>query len=260
MTKVPRQFSNLYQFIRLVLGNKISDRQIARAWEMDEKNLYEFKIGRYPVPRIERLVSLARVLRINEHLVFEVAKGNPAQRVYNIIKNLRLAGKESLTTRQLRLIHQTVARNKRQYQSLVGHTRREAVLIVDVETRRLIDCNKQAEKFLQRGRDEIIGMHRLQLYPPAKRYFYQNLYKNYVLTGNLKGEMQGFIVLEVVRKDGKIIPVLASAEMAEVDGRKVVQGIFRDISKLKFYDNKILTPYRSKKNIRRMLKAYHESR
>lgn len=53
---VPGQYPdaiNLYRFIRLVLGNKISDLQIARGWKMHEKNFHEMKLGKYPVPRIK---------------------------------------------------------------------------------------------------------------------------------------------------------------------------------------------------------------
>ena len=47
-TKIFRNSLNLYKLIRLVLGQKIPDRQIARRWEMDEKNFHEFKEGKYP--------------------------------------------------------------------------------------------------------------------------------------------------------------------------------------------------------------------
>ena len=83
----PQQTCNLYRFIRLVTGNKVSDSAIADKWNMNNKNFSEFKHGRYPVPRFERLVSLAKVLKVDDHLVYEVAKGNPAERVYKMITN-----------------------------------------------------------------------------------------------------------------------------------------------------------------------------
>lgn len=70
----------LYRFIRLVLGEEISDNHIARLWHMDVKNFNELKKGRLPVPRIERLEALAQVLGVAKSLVFEVAGGGEAER------------------------------------------------------------------------------------------------------------------------------------------------------------------------------------
>ncbi|MEK7448874.1 MAG: hypothetical protein AAB019_05250, partial [Planctomycetota bacterium] len=72
---------NLYRFIRLILGPDVRDSEIARRWKMDIKNFHQFSVGRYPVPRLERLEQLAKMLKINKHLVFEVAGGASAQKV-----------------------------------------------------------------------------------------------------------------------------------------------------------------------------------
>jgi hypothetical protein len=77
--------SNLYRFIRLILGPDIPDNAIGKRWQMDIKNFSDFKYGKYPVPRFERLVTLAKVLGVDDHLVYEVAKGTPAERVYRMI-------------------------------------------------------------------------------------------------------------------------------------------------------------------------------
>ena len=94
---------NLYKFIRLILGDKISNREIAHRWGIDEKNFYEFKVGRTPVPRLERLTALARVLGVNKHLVFEVAGGASAQKVFNLIRKDDLPGQIKLLSGARRL-------------------------------------------------------------------------------------------------------------------------------------------------------------
>ncbi len=101
------QAVNLYKFIRLILGPDITDADIARRWKMDSKNFSEFKFGRYPVPRLERLEQLARVLGINKHLVFHVAGGATAEsrskrggasavKVFNLIRKNDLRGQIKL--------------------------------------------------------------------------------------------------------------------------------------------------------------------
>ena len=90
------QAVNLYKFIRLVLGTSIPDCKIAAKWHMDAKNWSEFKHGRYPVPRLPKLKELARVLGINKHLVFEVAGGTSAQKVYALSKKKDISGQLKL--------------------------------------------------------------------------------------------------------------------------------------------------------------------
>jgi hypothetical protein len=88
---------NLHKFIRLVKGDSVPDYVIAGQWHIDPKNFHEFKIGNYPVPRLEKLAELATILRVNKHLVFQVALGTPAAKVFEMIKSRNRAA-------QLRLI------------------------------------------------------------------------------------------------------------------------------------------------------------
>ncbi|MBI5779235.1 MAG: hypothetical protein HZA49_07250 [Planctomycetes bacterium] len=80
-----RPVSNLYRFIRLMMGDSVTDTVIARKWNMDIKNFSDFKFGKNPVPRVERLVTLAKILGIDDHLVYEVAKGKPAEYIHRLI-------------------------------------------------------------------------------------------------------------------------------------------------------------------------------
>ena len=82
-----RRLSNLYRFIRLILGdkNKVTDHVIAKKWNMDIKNFSDFKYGKSPVPRFERLVTIAKILKVDDHLVYEVAKGKPAEYIHRLI-------------------------------------------------------------------------------------------------------------------------------------------------------------------------------
>lgn len=79
------QCRNLYRFIRLVLGEEVSDREIARRWGMDEKNLRELKRGLHVVPKLSRLEDLADVLGVHKYYVLEAASGVPAEKVYKVL-------------------------------------------------------------------------------------------------------------------------------------------------------------------------------
>jgi PAS domain S-box-containing protein len=80
------QCRNLYRFIRLALGEEVSDREIARRWGVDEKNLRELKTGLRVVPKLARLEELAQVLGVSKYYVLEVASGVPAERVHRILR------------------------------------------------------------------------------------------------------------------------------------------------------------------------------
>ena len=84
------QCKNLYRFIRLVLGEAISDREIARRWGIDEKNLRELKQGMRVVPKLSRLLDLAEALGVHKYYVLEVASGVSAEAVHRILRNRSL--------------------------------------------------------------------------------------------------------------------------------------------------------------------------
>jgi len=87
---------NLYRFVRFILGPDTRDRDISSRWGIDPKNFSEFKNGKTPVPRLEKLTGLAHLLGINKHLVFQVACGASADKVFKLIKKNNLPGQIKL--------------------------------------------------------------------------------------------------------------------------------------------------------------------
>jgi len=72
---------NVYRFIRLRLGDALSDREIARMWQMEWKSFAALKHGRRQVPRIEELETLAKLLDVDATFVFQAARGVPASEI-----------------------------------------------------------------------------------------------------------------------------------------------------------------------------------
>lgn len=225
--RFPRSI-NLYKFIRLILGNAITDSWIAQKWGFDPKNYHDFKTGRYPVPRLVKLEKLATILDINRHLVFQVATGTPARKVFNLLKKDDLSGQIRLLSKQLDEAHRALAKSEKRYRELFSNAN-DAIFIADTKTERLLDCNKQAEQLLGRSRTEIIGMNRLHLHPSEKRKYYKEHFKRHVRLGKINEAKRS----EIVKTDGTIVPVRISSSVIEIDGKKVIQGIFRDISQVK---------------------------
>lgn len=219
---------NLYKFMRLVLGPDIPDCHIAERWDMDVKNFHEFRYGVYPVPRLSKLEELAKVLGVNKHLVFQVAGGASAQKVFNLIKKNDLSGQVKLLSRQIDEAHRNLEKSEARYRSLFNNAN-HAIFLADTKTAKLLDCNKQAEILLGRSRTEIIGMPVMHLHPPQKKKYYQQFFRGHVNSGRVNDLRKA----EVITKDGVIKQVYISAAVIELDGQKVIQGIFREISQLK---------------------------
>ena len=138
-----------------------------------------------------------------------------------------------------------VARNlqesEKKYRKLT-ESANDAIFITDTETGIIIDANKKAEKLLGIHSSEIIGMHQTQLHPKRESKRYKKLF----LDVTRKGE--GFIGIpddvHVCRKDGTKTPVEISCNVIKLGDKKVLQGIFRDMSERKTMENEL----RSTKN------------
>lgn len=112
---------------------------------------------------------------------------------------------------------------------------RDAIFWADPETRRIIRCNRAAEKLTERSREEIVGQLQTILHPPEKADYYIEFFKRHT-TRNGIAESEG----EVITKSGKIIPVQVTPSVTSVGGRRIIQGIFRDITESRRREEQLL--------------------
>jgi PAS domain S-box-containing protein len=104
----------------------------------------------------------------------------------------------------------------------------DAVFIVDTETGIILDANRQAEQLTGKPRQELIGMHQLQLHPAENVEYYREKFQKHIMNDRVFD-----LEADVVKKDGSIVPVFIFSNLIDLQGKKVIQGIFRDISKEK---------------------------
>ena len=83
---------NLYAFMRLRLGQQVSDRELARRWGMNWRSFLNLKEGSRRVPRLEELEALAELLDVDASLVILVARGEPA----DVVNRWLLDGAEAI--------------------------------------------------------------------------------------------------------------------------------------------------------------------
>jgi PAS domain S-box-containing protein len=100
---------------------------------------------------------------------------------------------------------------------------RDAIFLADAETGMLVDANSAAEQLTGWTVSELRSFHHTKLHPPERRELAASRFKQNLLAPAL---VEGV----VLRKDGRRIPVeVASSTFAE-NGRRLLVGVFRDIS------------------------------
>jgi PAS domain S-box-containing protein len=104
----------------------------------------------------------------------------------------------------------------------------DAILLADTKTNIILDANRQAERLIGRPREEIIGMHQVQLHPPRQAHYYEEKFRSHVEKGRVFD-----LEAEVITKDGRIVPVSISANVISLYGKEVIQGLFRDATEEK---------------------------
>ncbi len=104
----------------------------------------------------------------------------------------------------------------------------DAVIVVDAETGLILEANKQAAMLLGKSRKEILGMSKLELHPLDKADEYKHSIADIV-------KKTHFVTYdaEVVNKQGEVVPVTASYSALTIGKRRLVLGLFRNITERK---------------------------
>ncbi len=105
----------------------------------------------------------------------------------------------------------------------------DAIFVADAETGILIDCNPAATRLLGMEKSEIVGKHQRTLHPPERiKGGYSETFKNHL--GEKRDQT---LETQIITKAGEIKDVAIKASLLEIRGKKVLQGIFRDITERK---------------------------
>ena len=105
----------------------------------------------------------------------------------------------------------------------------DAVFLADAETGRIIDANRTACQMMLKSHDEIVGRHHSQLHPPEADDYSRKAFHKQISQLQNRQQVQP-IENQVLRSDGTTAPVEVMAQMINIHGRPVIQGVFRDIS------------------------------
>jgi PAS domain S-box-containing protein len=105
----------------------------------------------------------------------------------------------------------------------------DAIFVADAETGILIDCNRAATALTGKSKSELIGMHQRFLHPPEENS--GKLSKTFQKHCTSK---EGIMIEDqIITKNGEIRDVAIKGNLIEVNGRKMLRGVFRDITESK---------------------------
>ena len=103
----------------------------------------------------------------------------------------------------------------------------DAIFVAD-ENGVILEANKRAAELLGIPTSQIVGMHQTELHPKEEADRYNRLFREALATGGITtGD------LCIVDREGRRVPVEVSANEMEIGGRRVIQGIFRDVTEAK---------------------------
>ncbi len=139
-------------------------------------------------------------------------------------------------------VEQALRESEERYRKLFEEAL-DAIFVADADTGILIDCNRAACELVGREKSELIGKHQRILHPP------ETIEENFSVTFKQHlNEKEGQILeTQVITKNGEIKEVAIKGNLFELGGKKLIQGIFRDITERKraekllneVYENKV---------------------
>ena len=111
----------------------------------------------------------------------------------------------------------------------------DAIFVADAETGIIIDCNRAASELVGREKSELVGKQQRILHPLEEiEGEFSRTYKQHL------EEKEGQVLeTQVITKKGEIKDVAIKANVIELGDKKVIQGVFRDITERKQMEKKM---------------------
>lgn len=132
------------------------------------------------------------------------------------------------------LLRQSLNESENRYHALFSNAG-DAILISDLNGK-LEEINRMGELLLGYSRDEICQMNIVRIHPADELNKVSQHFKDIAIKGSTEP-----IDTKILRKDGLVVDIEIRPTLVEIDGRKVVQGIFIDRTECKRLEKERLT-------------------
>lgn len=197
-----------------------------------ETLIHDSSVIVFAVTLVLLIAVLATLFRLNKNMLAkeeaELALSQHRDQLEDLVNErtaeLRRANillQEDIEKRQL--AEQALRESEEKYRGLI-ETASDAIFVMDARSGKIINVNRKALELLGRPAVDVIGLHHSQLHPSDETEKYIDLFNKFVSQITPPD-----VPYHVLHKDGYRIPVEISTSVMELGGRKIIQGIFRDI-------------------------------
>ena len=124
-----------------------------------------------------------------------------------------------------KLVEEALLESEERYRKLFEEAR-DGIFVAEAETGVIVDCNRAAVELVGRDRSELIGQHQRILHPPHEvNERFSETFQEHL------GESEGQVLeTQVITSTGEIKEVAIKANLIHIGDRKLLQGIFRDMT------------------------------
>ncbi len=119
---------------------------------------------------------------------------------------------------------EAIRESEEKYRKLM-ETAHDAIFIADADTRGILEANCKAQELLGLPQEQIIGLHQSQVHPPEEAERYKAIFQEHIGKGGVISED-----IYVSDSQGRCIPVEIGASVIEVKGKRLIYGIFRNLT------------------------------
>ncbi|MFW6196337.1 MAG: two-component system sensor histidine kinase NtrB [Thermoplasmatota archaeon] len=105
----------------------------------------------------------------------------------------------------------------------------DTILLIDSKSGKVIDANQRVEDLFKMSREEVINKDISELVPENEENVYEKLFEQWKVGTMYSGKKE----LHILDSGGKEVPVEIGTSSLELEGKKVIFGVFRNITKRK---------------------------
>lgn len=118
----------------------------------------------------------------------------------------------------------------------------DAVVVAETTTGEIVEVNEHMSNLTGYEPDELLGKRQMTLHPSGEEPRYRDLFEQHIESDKaILSQLPDGSDIYIETKDGDRVPVEINAHVFELDGDRLIAGVFRDITTRKEYERQLGT-------------------